>query len=427
MPVFPSPAARRSISWEGTGPQRPALRAPRMPMRPNQRVQSLSLSTTIALDTRAKELISQGRDVVNMTVGEPDFSAPEVVQAAAVTAVRSGKVRYTPAEGTPSLRKAIAAHVSATRGVAFDVPEITVCHSAKHALSGACLSLIEPGDEVLLLLPAWVSYVEIVRWAGGVPVSVPSRPDCGPDLDAIARAITRKTRGILINSPCNPSGYVMSEAEVRAIAALAEKHDLWVVSDEIYRRLIYEGERDFSPVSISPAVRARTVVVDGASKAFAMTGYRIGYVAAPREIAAAVGRLHSQLTGAPNYISQSAFEAGLLAEPPEVARMCGEFDKRRRRIVEGLRALGLETPWPRGAFYAFPRVAPFLDARGSAGFCEDLLEEQNLAVVPGSAFGVEEHVRFSYATSLDVIEKALARFAAFLAPRQAQRVSAARR
>jgi len=391
------------------------------PMRPNQRVQSLSLSTTLALDARAKELLAEGRDVVNMTVGEPDFNAPECVQSAAITAVRSGKVRYTAAEGTLSLRKAIAAHLTSTRKVEFTVPEITVCHSAKHALSGACLALIEPGDEVLLLVPAWVSYVEIVRWAGGVPVSVPARADCGPDLDALARAITRKTRGILINSPCNPSGYVMTQAEVRAIGALAEKHDLWIVSDEIYRRLVYEGEPHVSPVSISPAVRARTAVVDGASKAFAMTGYRIGYIAAPREIANAVVKLHSQLTGSPNYVSQCGFEAALQVEPPEVARMCAEFDARRRRIVAGLQALGLETPMPRGAFYAFSRVTPWLDARGSAGFCEDLLEEQNLAVVPGSAFGADDYVRFSYATSLAQIEKALTRLAAFLVARQVPR------
>jgi len=395
-------------------------------MRPNQRVASMSLSTTIALDTRAKELVAAGRDVVNMTVGEPDFNAPEAVQSAAVSAVRSGKVRYTPAEGTPSLRKTIAEHVTATRGVAYAANEITVCHSAKHALSGACLALIEPGDEVLMLLPAWVSYVEIVRFAGGVPVSIPSRGDLGPDLDAIARAITPRTKGILINSPCNPSGYVMTEAEVRALGALAQRHDLWIISDEIYRRLIYEGERDFSPVQISPELRERTVIIDGASKALAMTGYRIGYVAAPRAIAAAVGKLHSQLTGAPNYISQTAFEAGLVQEPPEVTKMCAEFDRRRQRIVSGLRALGLETPMPRGAFYAFPSVAPYLDGRGSTGFCEDLLEQENLAVVPGSAFGVDQHIRFSYATSLEVIEKALLRLEGFL-QRHPARTAAMRR
>jgi aspartate aminotransferase len=392
-------------------------------MRLNARVSAIPLSTTLALDARAKALQAGGRDVINMSVGEPDFDAPEVVQAAATAMVHSGKVRYTPAEGTQSLRKAIAAHMSATRHVAFTVPEITVCHSAKHALSGACLALIEPGDEVLLLLPAWVSYVEILKYAGAVPVGVPARPDAGPDLGALARAITKKTRGILINSPCNPSGYVMTESEVRTIASLVLQHDLWIVSDEIYRRLIYEGEPDFSPVSISDAVRARTVVVDGASKAFAMTGYRIGYVAAPKDLADAVGRLHSQLTGCPNAISRAAFEAALVKEPPEVARMCSEFRQRRDLIVAALRKLGLETPVPRGAFYAFPNVAPYLDERGSTGFCEDLLEEQNLATVPGSAFGVDDHVRFSYATSIPMIEKALERLAKFLATRRPKAVT----
>jgi aspartate aminotransferase len=387
------------------------------PMRINARVQAIAMSKTLALDARAKALMAAGRDVINMSVGEPDADAPEVVQAAAERAVRSGKVRYTPAEGTASLRKAIAAHVSATRGVPFTPAEITVCHSAKHALSGACLSLVHPGDEVLLLLPAWVSYVEIVKYAGGVPVSVPCRPDLGPDLDAIERAITKKTRGILINSPCNPSGYVMSEGEVRAIGALAQARDLWIVSDEIYRRLVFEGASNFSPASISSELRARTVVVDGASKSFAMTGYRIGYVAAPADLAGAVGRLHSQLTGCPNAISQAAFEAALLAEPQEVALMCQQFALRRDLLVQGLRELGLETPWPRGAFYAFPSVAPWIDARGSDGFCEDLLEQADLAVVPGSAFGVDDHVRLSCATTIPLIERALERLGGFLARR----------
>lgn len=387
-------------------------------MRPNARVRAIALSTTIALDSRAKDLIAKGRDVVNMSVGEPDFAAPMASQDAAVATVRGGKVRYTPAEGTGSLRKAIAEHVSQTRGIACTPAEITVCHSAKHALSGALLSLIEEGDEVLCLLPAWVSYAEILRYAGARPVEIPSRKDLGPDLAAIGRAITPRTRGIVLNSPNNPSGYVMSEAEVRAIGALCEKHDLWIVTDEIYRRLVYGGAPNFSPASISPAMRARTVIVDGASKAFAMTGYRIGYVAAPADVAAAVGRLHSQLTGCPNAVSQAAFEAALKSEPPEVQRMCDEFQRRRDVIVAGLRSLGLPCEMPRGAFYAFPDVSAFLDERGSSGFCEDLLEEVELALVPGSAFGVDAHVRLSYATSLPIIEQALERLGRFLAKRR---------
>lgn len=384
-------------------------------MRPNSRVGAIALSTTLALDARAKQLIAEGRDVVNMSVGEPDFDAPAAVQDAAARCVRGGKVRYTPAEGTPALRQAIADHLKATRGVEYKPSEITVCHSAKHALSGALLSLIEPGDEVLMLLPAWVSYVEIVRYAGGVPVLVRPRADIGPDLAAIERAITPRTKGILLNSPSNPSGYVLTHAETRALAELAERRDLWIVSDEIYRRLVYEGEPNLSPVSLAPRFKERTAIIDGASKAFAMTGYRIGFVAAPQPLAAAVGRLHSQLTGSPNAISQAAYLAGLQQEPPEVAAMCGEFQRRRDILVKGLEAIGLRTPWPRGAFYAFPDVARFLDERGSKGFCEELLEQQNLAVVPGSAFELEGYIRLSYATSIAQIELALERLGRFVA------------
>jgi aspartate aminotransferase len=392
-------------------------------MQPSRRVSALAFSTTLALDAKAKALAAAGRDIINMSVGEPDFAAPKAVQDAASAKALSGDVRYTPAEGTLSLRKAIAARLTGTRGIPFTEQEIAVCHSAKHALSGACLSLIEPGDEVLLLLPAWVSYDEIVLFSGGKPVPVKPRKDCGPDLGAIAKAVSPRTRGIILNSPCNPSGYVLTQAEVRAIAALAEERDLWIVSDEIYRRLVYEGEPDFSPAQVSPAARARTVIVDGASKAFAMTGYRIGYAAAPPPIAAAIARLHSQLTGCPNAISQAAFEVALRsdsdgAEPPEVAAMVREFDGRRRVLVDGLEKIGLDVPWPRGAFYAFPDVSPWIDARGSTGFCEDLLEEQDLAVVPGSAFGVDDHVRLSYATSIGNIERALERFGKFLATRR---------
>jgi len=388
-------------------------------MRPNRRVSALSFSTTLALDARAKALLAAGRDVINMSVGEPDFKTPEAVRKSAAAKAESGEVRYTPAAGTTSLRQAIAERLTHTRGIPFTEAEVTVCHSAKHALSGACIAMIEPGDEVLLLLPAWVSYDEIVKFAGGVPVPVKSRADCGPDLAAIRLAITRKTRGILLNSPCNPSGYVLTQAEVRAIGEIALERDLWIVSDEIYRRLVYEGEPDFSPAQVSPSVRARTVVVDGASKAFAMTGYRIGYAAAPPEIANSIAALHSQLTGCPNAVSQAAFEVALRNEPVEVAAMVAEFDGRRRVLIDGLKGLGLSVPWPRGAFYAFPDVSPWIDERGSAGFCDDLLEEQNLAVVPGSAFGVDDHVRLSYATSIANIEKAVERLGKFLASRKA--------
>lgn len=393
------------------------------PLQPNQRVSALSLSRTIALDTRAKELAAAGRDVLNLTAGEPDFEAPAAVRSAAHRAIDGGDVRYTPAGGRLRLREAIARHLERTRGVTYAPAELVVCHSAKHALANAVLSLVEPGDEVLMLLPAWTSYEEQVRFAGGVPVGLPPRADLGPDLGALAAAVGPRTRGILINSPCNPSGYCLGADEVRSIGELAVSRDLWILSDEIYARLIYGleagAEPHTSPVSVSPAVRERTVLVDGASKAYAMTGYRIGYLAAPRAVADACLRLQSQTTGSPNAISQDAFEAGLRAEPPEIDAMVREFDARRRLVARGLESMGLGTALPRGAFYFFPRVEHLCDARGADGFCEDMLEETGLALVPGSAFGLEGYVRLSYATSSSTLERALERLSSFVASRAA--------
>jgi len=381
----------------------------------SRRVQGISFSVTLALDARAKELAAQGRDLVNMAVGEPDFPAPRVARRAAIARIESGDVRYTAAAGAASTRAAIARHLSETRATPYRPDEVVVCHSAKHALSGVILSLVEPGDQVLVPLPAWVSYVEQIRIAGAEPVLVPPTAGCRPDLAALRAAVTPRSRLILINSPSNPTGYVLSPEELRAIAALAREHELWILSDEIYRRLTYDGREALSPVTAAPVVKDRTVIVDGASKAFAMTGYRIGYAAGPRELVDAVTRLHSQMTGAPNTVSQAALEAALSSEPPEVAEMCAVFAQRRDLLMAGLRELGLEMPEPGGAFYAFPDVSALLDERGSDGFCEDLLEREGLVLVPGSAFGVDQHVRFSYAMEEGRIREALARFERFVA------------
>ena len=383
-------------------------------MRINQRVADIPLSATLALDARAKELVAAGRDIVNMTAGEPDFDAPEVVKQAAKRIVDEGRVRYTPAAGRLDLRRAIAEHLTRTHGVAFEPDQITVCHSCKHALSGAIISLVSEGDEVLLLLPAWVSYDSQIRYAGGVPVGVPPRPDMGPDFAALEEAITPRTRGLLLNSPNNPSGYVATPSEVERLCAFAREHDLWLLSDEIYSRLVYQGEPFASPSQFGPDARSRTVIVNGASKSYSMTGYRIGFIAAEPRLAETVERLHSQLTGAPNAISQEAYLAALLEEPPEVEAMAREFDERRRHILRRLDALGLRTPEPRGAFYVFPDIRGVHASGDSAGFCEQLLEQQGLAAVPGTAFGLEGHIRLSYACSLEKIDAGMDRLEAFL-------------
>ena len=389
-------------------------------MRFASRISRIEPSITLELDARAKALQGRGENVVNMAVGEPDFPAPPAVQAAAVEKVRSGDVRYTQAAGTPGLRGAIARHLEATRGSRWDPAEITVCHSAKHALSGCILALVETGDEVLVPLPAWASYFDLVRVTGATPVLVPGRMDDAgihPDVAGLRRALTARTQMILLNSPNNPSGSMWSRAETEEVVALALEHGLWILSDEIYRALVYEGEPAVSPASLSAEARARTAIIDGASKGYAMTGYRICFLAAPRELAGAVAKLHSQTTGSPNAVSQAAYERALSAELPETETMRRTFAERRAILVRGLRELGLATPDPRGAFYAFPDVARFLDARGSVGFCEDLLEQQRLALVPGAAFGMDTHVRLSYATDVATIDEALKRLASFLARR----------
>ena len=387
-----------------------------------ERAETVSLSLTLALDARAKELARAGRDVINMSVGEPDFEAPAAAREAAAARALEGPVRYTPAAGSLELRGLISSHLEATRGVRYGSDQITVCHSTKHALSGSVLAVAGPGDEVLLLNPAWVSYYEIVRLAGATPVAVPPRADCGPDLEALAAAVGPRTRAVLVNSPGNPTGYVWSRDEMGALVDLAVEHDLWILSDEIYRRLVFEGEPNPSPAEFGPRAVERTAILDGASKAFAMTGYRIGYVAGPRELASGVARLHSHLTGCPNAVSQAAFGAVLREEPPEVEAMVAEFSARRRVLLEALEGLGLETPYPRGAFYAFPRVEHLLDGRGSAGLCEDLLEEQALALVPGSAFGDDRHVRLSYALGVERLREAAERLGRFLAARRLPKV-----
>ena len=378
-------------------------------------------SATLALAARAKALASEGRDVVNMAVGEPDFPAPAVARRAAAELLETGQdIRYTPAAGTPALRKLLAEHMHATRGGDWSSEEVVVTHSCKHALSSTLSVLIREGQRVVLFEPVWSSYEAGIQIAGGEAVRLPARPDLGPNLEAFAalladRKLSAGIVGVMVCSPSNPSGYVWSREETETLVALVERHDLWILSDEIYRGLVYEGEPAVSPASISDQGRARTVVVDGASKVFAMTGFRIGFAAGPKNVIDAIGRVQSETTGCPNALSQAAYAAALAGDPPEVEAMVREFDVRRRHLIAGLEAIGLPTPFPRGAFYAFSSIGEF--PGGSAAFCEQLLEEEAVAIVPGKIFGMDAYVRFSYAASMERIDAALERVGRFLAQR----------
>jgi aspartate aminotransferase len=377
-------------------------------------------SMTLKVSARAAALKAQGLDVVSFGAGEPDFDTPAHIKDAAKKALDAGATRYTPVEGTPQIRKAAAAWLARAHGFPVSPAEIIVTSGAKQAIFNAFHVLLEKGDEVILPAPYWVSYSEIAKLAGATPVPVVATAKAGfvVDPDAIARAITPRTRVILIVSPCNPTGAVYDEATLRAIAGLAVQHDLWLLTDDIYRTLCYGDARFVQPATFSPAVRERTVIVDGVSKAFAMTGWRIGFALAPPAVIEGMATLQGQSTTNAAAVSQAAAIAALEGPTDELESMRREFDKRRRYMVDTLRGIpGVECVEPRGAFYAFPDVSAFIGRKTPRGerldsdlaLCEYLIEDARVAVVPGSAFYAPGFVRLSYATSQANIEKGLAR------------------
>ncbi len=391
-------------------------------MRLADRVSLLRPSPTIALDQKAKELQRQGRPVISFGVGAPDFDTPQWIKDAAIEAMRQGKTKYTPVAGIPELREAISRRFLREQGVEYPAPGVVVTVGAKQALYEIFQVLLDPGDEVIVPAPYWVTYPDQITLAGGVPVIVPIGIERGfafgiKDFEA---AVTPKTRALVLNSPQNPSGVVLPPEEVAAIGEFAATHDIAIVSDEVYGKLVYDGLRHRSPASAGEAARASTVVVDAVSKSYAMTGWRIGYMlTSDLRLSQAVQDLQSQLTSNANSIAQYAALAALDGPDDDIIRMRDRFAARRDLMVEGLRRLpGFETDVPHGAFYCFPRVRELLDnpPRGLAWRDSDelaayLLDEASVAVVPGTGFGMPDYIRFSYATSEDRIREALDRIA----------------
>jgi aspartate aminotransferase len=382
------------------------------------RLKTLAPSPTLAMQARARALRAQGVDVISFGAGEPDFDTPRRIVDAAVRALERGQTKYTEVGGIPELRAAICHKLRRDHGLEYGPEDVTVSCGAKHTLYNVMMALVNPGDEVLVPGPYWVSYPEQVRLLGGVPVAVPTAEATGFDLDpdALGRAITPRTRLVILDSPGNPTGAVFSREALGAVARLALAHDLWVVSDECYEALTYEG-RHVSIASLGPEIKARTIVVNTCSKAYAMTGWRIGYAAGPRAVICAMTDVQSQVTSNPTSIAQWAAVEALAGPQDEVAKMVGEFDRRRHVMVDGLNAIpGIRCVKPRGAFYAFPNVSglfgkrgPAGHLRGSAAVCEFLLETARIATVAGADFGSDDHIRLSYATALDKITEGLAR------------------
>ncbi len=379
-----------------------------------ERIQAVQPSPTLRFTALARQLQSQGKDVCNSAAGEPDFDTPEAVKEAAIRAIREGFTKYTPTSGIPDLRSAVAAYLAKERGLSYKPEQVVVTCGAKQALYNVLQALVQAGDEVLIPSPYWVSYPEMVRLAGGKPVEIRTDPKNGFQLsaDQVERACTSRTKVLLLNSPSNPTGMVLAEKVLRDIARVAKARDLWVVSDEIYSQLVY-GTTAPSIAAVDPGILPKTAVVDGVSKAYAMTGWRIGFLAASKELADAAGRLQDHSTSNPASISQKAALAALTGDSAPLRAMVQEFGQRRDLLVRRLKSIPrVSFAEPQGAFYCFVDISS--TGLRSAQFAERLLQEALVAVIPGDGFGWDHYVRLSFAIGRPVLEKGLDRFEKFV-------------
>lgn len=385
------------------------------------RARGIAPSPTLSIDAKTKAMVSRGEDVINLSVGEPDFDTPAEASLAAVGAIASGFTKYTAVAGIPELRERICRKLERENGLRYEPDQILVSVGAKHSLFNAILTLVDPGDEVVIPAPYWVTYPEQVRLAGGVPVIVETDESTGFKMtpEQLRRVLGPKTKAVILNSPSNPTGAVYRREELEALAEVLRTCDCYIISDEIYEKLIY-GVEHVSIASLDEEIFARTLVINGFSKAFAMTGWRLGYTAGPKEVIRAMTSLQSQSTSNPVSIAQKAGIAALDHFDPGVVE---EYRARRDYVLERLRNMPYITcAEPEGAFYLFPNVRQLLGARyrevlieTSDQLCELLLEEARISLVPGTGFGAPRNIRISYATSRVNLEIAMDRLENFLA------------
>ncbi|HEY0838602.1 MAG TPA: pyridoxal phosphate-dependent aminotransferase [Vulgatibacter sp.] len=392
-------------------------------MKISRRAASIQPSATLAITAKAKALAARGVDVVSLGAGEPDFDTPPHVKQAGILAIEQGFTRYTATPGTPELRRAIAAKMERENGLRYEETEIIATVGAKHALYGAFQALVDEGDEVLIPAPYWVSYPDMALLAGGKPVFVPTRAEDGfvPRPEDIAARLSPNTAAIVLNSPSNPTGAVWSREALEGIARALEGHHCAILSDDIYEHLIYTGQPFANILQVAPSLRDRTIVVNGLSKSFSMTGWRIGWAAGPKPVIAAMQKIQDQSTSNPSSITQKAAIAALEGGNAFVEEMKVQFDARRRYVSERLAKIpGLRCAPIAGAFYAFVDAKDLCDRRyqgraiegSSARLAEILLEDFLVAVIPGAPFGAEGFIRLSFATSMEQLEKGLDRIEA---------------
>jgi aspartate aminotransferase len=381
-------------------------------MRIAQRVARIAPSLTLAVSAKAAKLRAQGVDVIAFGVGEPDFDTPRYIKDAVVKALEKGVGKYTPVSGTPELRKAAAEELNAAHGTQHAAENIIVSVGAKHSLFNLFMALLDEGDEVVIPSPCWVSYPEIVQMAAGTAVLLPTRAEDDYQFSAaqLEKVMTPKTRAIVLNSPCNPTGAVYNADTMQALGrVLANFPDCYVVTDDIYRRLVY-GVPWISVVRANPELAARTILIDGVSKTYAMTGWRIGFCAGPKELVKAMDTLQGQSTTNPSAISQAAALAAITGPQSSVDEMHAEFDRRRQTMTSLLRAIpGVKIAEPRGAFYCFPDLSHY--GKDDLKLADHILEKGRVAVVPGTGFFAPGCVRLSYATSMKHVEEGVARIA----------------
>ena len=381
-------------------------------------------SATLAMSAKAKELAAAGKTVYDLSVGEPDFTTPQHICDAAVAAMKAGKTKYTIASGIPELKAAVVEEYKSKFGLEYTPAQVVISNGAKHALHNVFTTTLNPGDEVILPAPYWVSYAEIIKLAGGVPVIVETDEanDFKMTPQQFSAAITPKTKMLLICSPSNPTGAMYSRKELEAIADIVIEKDLCVVADEIYDRLVYGTEKPASFPTLKPGLQDRTVVINGVSKTYAMTGWRIGWTLAPLAVSKKIAELQSQETSNPCSISQYASLAAIKGDQTCIADMLKEFTKRRDYVQKRIAAIdGLSCPKMEGAFYAFFNIKQHLGKKygdkqidNSEQWCLELLEKKCVATVMGSSFGCEGYVRASFATSIEILEKAFDAIAEFV-------------
>ena len=386
-----------------------------------ERTKLIKPSVTLAIAAKAGKLRSEGIDVVNFSAGEPDFDTPDHIKAAAVEALRKGMTKYTDVKGIEPLRAAIVYKYEREHGLSYRKEDVLVSCGAKHSVYNVLQAVVNPGDEILIPAPYWVSYSDMALLAGGVPKLIPTNETTGFRITAeqLGAALTAKTRVFVLNSPCNPTGASYDKDELLAIARVLEKHSCLVIADDIYEKIVYDDFQVHNIVALNPALRDQTVIINGVSKTYAMTGWRIGYAIGPADIISAA-KIQSQSTSNPTSIAQAAALEAISGPQIEVDRMVREFKQRRDVIVDKLNALpGIHCLKPQGAFYVFPNVSSLLGRTANGkkldspcDFADYLLEEAKVAVVPGEDFGSKEHIRFSYATALEDIEKGCKRIAA---------------